>query len=224
MIRVSLAALCILVLAASANASLVALWTFGPSAANYTLNPDVDAIGGSVLTAGGATYDIDGGNGVVFTDAGGTLRAAGQSAHWSDASGSGGNDALITIALNTTNWQDMVVRFDYNSDNTGNKKGPQRFDFDYKIDSGDWVSVVNNQPITRDDAWHVASLDLSGIAAINGQPSITFRINDLKDDTDGDFWLDNVQVTANPIPEPATLSLLLIGLFAAGRRGKIRSR
>jgi hypothetical protein len=205
--------------ALSARADLVAIWTFGPDAAHYTLIPDVDVTGSAALTAGGASYDADGGNGVAFTDAGGTLRAAGQGLHWTDVSGSS-SDAEIHIALSTAGWKDLVLRFDYRSDASGGKQGPVRFDFDYRIGAGDWINVLNNQPITRDDAWHAFTIDLSGIGGLNDQPAVAFRLNDIKEDAiaDGDFWMDNVQLTGSIVPEPALAALLVTGALLALRK------
>jgi hypothetical protein len=204
----------LLALGSGANASLVAVWDFGPNKDSYTLVPQYEyAEGVPVMTAGGADYDTDGGNGTDFIDAAGNSHAAGQALHWGDVSKSGGNDAYIVITIDTTGWQDMAIRLDYMSDNTGTKKGPVRFDLDYAVGSGDWTNIVNNYAITRDDAWHEFSYDLSSLTAINNQPSVQFRINDIKEDNskDGDYWQDNVQLTGTAVPEPFSAILFALG-------------
>lgn len=211
----------LLALGSVANADLMSVWTFGPNSTNYTLVPQYEYVQGTpVMTAGGADYDTDGGNGVAFTDAGGNSHAKGQALHWSDVSKSGGDDAYIIIAIDTTGWQDMSIRWDYFSDNTGTKKGPVRIDLDYAVGSGDWINIVNNYTITRDDAWHQFTYDLSSLTAINNQSSVQLRVNDIKEDTikDGDYWQDNIQLTGTSVPEPLSIAFLALGGAALLRK------
>jgi hypothetical protein len=204
----------LLALSSRVNASLMAVWDFGPSPAGYTLAPQYEYVSGvPTLAAGKASYDIDGGNGIDFIDAGGNSHAAGQALHWNDVSKSDGNDAYIIVTIDTTGWQDMSIRWDYKSDNSGGSQGPVRFDLDYMVGSGDWVNLLNNQGITRDGLWNGFSYDLSSLTAINNQPLVQFRINDIKEDDikDGDYWQDNIQLTGTAVPEPLSVVLLALG-------------
>jgi hypothetical protein len=207
----------LLALGSVANASLMAVWTFGPNSTNYTLVPQYEyAQGTPVMTAGGADYDDNGGNGVAFTDAGGNSHIAGQALHWGDVSGTA-DDAYAIITIDTTNWQDMAIRWDYKSDNTGTKTGPVSFDLDYQVGAGGWINIVDNYAITRDDAWHEFSYDLSSLTAINNQSSVQLRINDLNEnDLNGDYWQDNVQLTG--VPEPLSIAFLALGGIALLRK------
>jgi len=195
----------LLALGSAANANwVIANWDFGPDSTNYTLVPQD---GSGVMTAGGADYDADGGNGI-----------AGQALHWNDVSGSA-DDAYVIITIDATLWYDMSIRWDYKSDNTGNKKGPVSFDLDYAVGAGDWINIVDNYAITRDDAWHEFSYDLSSLGAINCQPSVQFRLNDLNEnDLNGDYWQDNVQLTGVSVPEPISVVLLALGGVALLRK------
>lgn len=201
-----------LVLSSVANADLMSVWTFGPNSTNYTLVPQYEyAQGTPVMTAGGADYDDNGGNGVAFTDAGGNSHDAGQALHWGDVSGTT-DDAYVIITIDTTGWQDMAIRWDYKSDNTGTKKGPVSFDLDYQVGAGDWISILDNYAITRDDLWYEFSYDLSSLTAINNQSSVQIRIDDLNEnDLNGDYWQDNVQLTGTAIPEPLSVVFLALG-------------
>lgn len=209
----------LLALGSSANANLMVVWDFGPDSSNYTLVPQFEYVSGvPALAAGNADYDADGGNGVAFTDAGGNSHIDGQALHWNDVSKSGGNDANIIITIDTTGWQDMSIRWDYKSDASGGKQGPVRFDLDYAVGSGDWINILNNQAITRDEAWHEFSYDLSSLTAINNQSSVQFRINDIKENDikDGDYWQDNIQLTG--VPEPLSIAFLALGGIALLRK------
>lgn len=213
----------LLILTGAANAklsSLMAVWDFGPSSDYYTLVPQYEYVQGTpTLTAGNADYDDNGGNGVAFIDAAGNSHTDGQALHWGDVSKSGDNDAYIIITIDTTGWQDMTIRWDHKSDNSGDKKGPVSFDLDYLVGAGDWTNILNNYSITRDDTWYEFSYDLSSLTAINNQSSVQFRINDLdEDDLSGDYWQDNVQLTGTFVPEPISAVLFALGGIALLRK------
>ncbi|MFA5252237.1 MAG: hypothetical protein WC454_06610 [Phycisphaerae bacterium] len=199
----------LLVLASAANANwVVAVWGFGSDSSNYTLAPQYDFPGTSTLTAGNADYDTNGGDGVT-----------GQALHWNDVSKSGDNDAYIIITTDTSLWYDMSIRWDYKSDNTGDKKGPVSFDLDYQVDDSGWINILDNYAIARDDTWHEFSYDLSWLGAINIQPSVQFRINDFdENDLSGDYWQDNVELTGTLIPEPLSVVFLALGGVAVLRK------
>lgn len=189
-----------------ASADLMVIWNFGPDALHYTLQPAVEhVVGVPTMTAGGAEYDTDGKNGIAFTDAAGTVHAAGQAVAWDDVSGTE-SDAEWTITVDTTGWQDMAIRWDYVSDASGGNMGPVSFDLDYRVGEGPWIDELNNEPIIRDDGWHEFTYDLSAIGAIENQPVVQFRVADLDQaDENGDYKFDNLQLTG----VPAAAQLLL---------------
>jgi hypothetical protein len=206
----------LLALAGAANAGLMAVWDFGPESTFFTLVPQFEYVSGvPTLTAGGADYDDNGGNGVAFLDAANNSHIEGQALHWNDVSGEI-DDAYIIITIDTTGWHDMSIRWDYKSKDA-TKKGPVSFDLDYAVGTGDWTNLLNNYPITRNGAWHEFSYDLSSLTAINNQPSVQFRINDLnEDDLNSDYWQDNIQFTG--VPEPLTVVFLALGGVALLRK------
>jgi hypothetical protein len=188
----------------------MAIWDFGPNASGYTLVPQYEYVTGTpTLAASGADYDSDGKDGCPFTDYAGNYHDEGQAVAWNDVSGTD-SDAEWIMTINTTGWQDMAIRWNYLSDASGGNQGPVSFDFDYKIADGDWVEILNNHSIIRDDAWHEFSYDLSFITAIENQSVVSFRVNDLdQDDLDGSYRFDNLQIIG--VPEPGSIFLLTLG-------------
>jgi hypothetical protein len=204
-------------LGGGADAELMAIWDFGQDRDHYTLYPKYEyVIGAPIMSASGAEYDTNGKNGRSFTDEAGYLHPSGQAVGWDDVSGTE-SDAEWILIINTTGWQDMRIRWDYWSDATGDKQGPISFDFDYKVGNNEWTEILNNQLIIRDDAWHEFSYDLSSISAIENQPIVYFRVNDLdNDDLDGDYKFDNLQLTG--IPDPGSVFLFAFGSFVIMRK------
>ena len=204
----------------NADLNLMAIWDFGPDASGYILVPQYEYVTGTpTLVASGADYDTNGKDGCPFTDYAGNFHDDGQAVAWDDVSTTA-SDAEWIMTINTTGWQDMVIRWDYWSDATGDNQGPTSFDFDYKIGTGDWTVIVTNEPITRDDAWHEFSYDLSLITSIENQPLVSFRVNDLERGSpspDGDYKFDNLQLIG--VPEPGSFLLLAFGGLALMRKG-----
>ncbi len=193
---------------------VLAVWDFGPSSAFYTTDPAYFNLAAkpTFLMTGG-DIDANGKNGVDFTDADGVFHTAGQSAAWDDVNKSGtDNDAALTITLNTTGWILQGLRWDYRSEKATS------YDLDYRLsETATWISLLNNQPITADDAFHAVTIDLSPSAELSNQPFVQFLISDLDEGPGNDkFFLDNLQFTG--VPEPATMSLLLLGAAFGLRR------
>lgn len=195
-------------------AKVLAVWDFGPSSAFYTTEPASYALlAKPTLVMTGGEIDANGKNGVDFTDADGVFHAAGQGAAWDDVNKSGSdNDAALTITMNTTGWTLQGLRWDYRSEEAVS------YDMDYRLsETATWIQLLDNQPITADDAFHAVTIDLSPFAVLSNQPFMQILISDL-DEGDGNnrYIFDNLEVTG--IPEPASLSLLLVGAAIGLRR------
>jgi hypothetical protein len=196
----------------SANASQqMAIWDFGPNAAGYTTVPTAEnVVGTPTLVLSGGTMDPDGKDGFAYTDAAGVLHAVGQSAAWDDVKVSSSPDAKWIVTLNTTGWQDISVRFDYKGwDNTTS------FDLSYQINnSGTWISILNDQPIIADKAFHSFSYSMASVDAIENCSSVQLKVSDLDKNGNNQFAFDNYELTGTLIPEPATIGLFGFGITA----------
>jgi hypothetical protein len=191
----------------SVHADLMAVWDFGPSSAYYTTAATAEnVVGTPTLILGGGELDVNGKNGVAFTDAAGVVHGAGQAGAWEDVKVTG-TDAYWILTIDTTGWQDMAIRWDYKAwDALTNS-----FDLDYNLDGSTWITILNNAAITGDEAFHSISCDLSAIAGINNHASVQFKMYDLDENGNDKFAFDNLQITGTAIPEPATALLLLAG-------------
>ena len=196
----------------AANAALMAIWDFGASSAYYTEAPTTEnVVGVPTLSIFGGEKDINGKNGVAYIDAAGVHHDAGQGAAWDDVRVTG-PDAEWILTINTTGWNDIAIRWDYRSEETPS------FDLHYRVGgSGDWGSVLADWPIIADDAWHSFSHNMSYLAAIEGQPIVEFRVEDMELAGNGRFVFDNLELTG--VPEPGTVALLGLGIFLLKTRG-----
>ena len=177
----------------SARADLMGIWDFGPDADSYTEEATSEnMIGSPLLVLFGGEKDVNGKGGVAYTDAEGTFHADGRAGAWDNVTG----DTEWTLRVNTTNWQDMVLRWDYNSENDPCDLGPESFDFEYRIGSGGYVFIISNHSIVRDGAWHEFSYDLSLLPVIEDEPIVQFRVEDLNRGTEsgGYFKIDNIEL------------------------------
>ncbi len=140
--------------------------------------------------------DDNGKAGIAYTDIAGVSHPAGSAAAWDDIRGSG-TDAELLLTLDTRDWQDISLRFDYRSDSADS------FDLEYSTDGGfNWTRAINNAPLVPGGSWNVANIDLTSITAIENQPFVQIRINDLDRNGNNQFRFDNLELrgiqTLNP--------------------------
>jgi hypothetical protein len=206
--------LALIFLAASSSpsgAALMAIWDFGPSSAYYTENVTAEnVIGVPTLSIFGGEKDINGKNGVAYVDAAGVHHDAGQAGAWDDVKVSG-PDAEWILTINTTGWADISIRWDYRSEQTPS------FDLHYRVGGATvWSDVLADWPIIADDAWHSFSCDMSYLSAIENQPIVEFRVEDMELAGNGRFIFDNLELTG--VPEPGTVLLFGLGGVALLRK------
>ncbi len=139
-----------------------------------------------------------------YTVQDGTPHAPGQAGVWNNVNGC----SEIVITVNTTGWWGLMLRWDYNSENTVDDYGPPSFDLDYRTsETGDWVELLDDEPLIRDTAWHGFTRFLYSLGAIEDEPFVQFRIYDLsrQDESGGVFRVDNIELTGNPVASSFTV-------------------
>jgi len=189
-------------------ATVLAVWDFGDSSAFYTEAPAYyNTVAAPTLVIAGGTKDIDGKNGVAYTDAAGIAHIAGQAGAWDDIKVSGSNASWI-VTLNTTGFHALAIRWDYRSEKATS------FDLAYRTTvGGSWTQLKDNYAITPNWAagtFNSVALDLSSFTALNNQSYLQLRVDDLVEGPGNDkFAFDNLEITG--VPEPTTLLLLGLG-------------
>ncbi len=173
----------------------LALWTFNtgtPFALNTTYTATVDAVPGTptLRMLGGATFTPAGVTGTAYND-GATAHIAGTAASWA---GSGTiaalNSAEMVLSTSTVGASGLSLRFDYKVP----AGGTTRFDVLYSLDGTRWVRQINNQTITADDTWRVATVNLAGVTALDQRDRVFIAIGDPS--ANGVLSIDNVELQA----------------------------
>lgn len=139
--------------------------------------------------------------------------------------------------VSTVGFTDVMVSFDQTRSGTG----PATFDFAYSTDGTTFTTILDNytvlenatvagpDPLARTSftatgsrqSIYTISVDLSAIDALEGDPSVFFRlISQVTPAAGGTNRVDNFNVVA--VPEPAALSLIGLGMLALSGRPRNR--
>ena len=160
---------------------------------------------------GSATYTAFDGSTHIFNQDSGNRRCMA----WD--TGSTGNS--FTLQLNTTGYEDFILRFDYRH---GTGTGPTSLGpFEYSLDNGlTWTTIFNSSSISLSATYSPWSYNLSSISAIENVPSVWLRLS-FDSPAGNNFRIDNVEITGQEVPEPnqiALLSLAFIAIYAVSRK------
>ncbi len=181
------------------KAAVIALWDFGTDA-DYSEEVVINRTAGTpAIIIQGGDKDSNGKSGIDYVDADGTEHAAGRAAAWNNVN----SESELVITVDTTGWQDMILRWDYFSEDTVGRLGPATFDFYYRTNpQADWTRLFNNETLIRDSLWHEYVLNVVLFNQLENQPFVQFRMDDLQrgDESGGTFKIDNIELTGALIP------------------------
>ncbi len=224
----AIAALALIAVTVGANAVVITQWDFE----------------GEVLTPsmGAGTFAVIGGPAIEWATGWDRNTAAtggrAPNTRGYPAQGTGSGTAGIEVQVSTVGYMDIIVDWDHRNSNTSSSW----VQFQYSVDGTSFSSagLLNDGLFSAlgGDTWHAPRMvDLSSIAGVADNANFAFRVvavfvpgtseytsanpNSTYAGT-GTQRFDNVTVSGNVVPEPATVAALVAGLgvLAARRRRK----
>ncbi len=133
-----------------------------------------------------------------------------------------GSDSL-TLSLDLTNIQNLAIRMDVRSAQGGTEPPrPSAFSaIEYSIGGGSFSSIpgVSLGNFTTNNYVEM-NFNLASLDAIEGQSDVKIRFTVANTPNTTSFRFDNVQLTADLIPEPSFAALLVVGSGLMGFRRK----
>jgi len=180
----------------------------------------------SIARTGTVRATNDAGGEASFTDfqgvtwlGSGSSTTPGHSLNW------GGNSTgnTFSLTLDTTGLVDLTMRMAVRSAGTGALLDFGSFSYD--IGSGPIAITTGTSGFTAGSAFSVWTADLSSIGAIEGAPSVTFTWTLANIASGASFRVDNLQISADAVPEPSTLAMIAVGgilISLSLRRGSSR--
>jgi hypothetical protein len=187
------------------------------SATTFPGTVSITRTGTATLTGGGALSFTDF-QGRTWTGSG-NQNTPGYSYGW----GPGATGATLTVTVDLRNLQDFTLRMDVRSAGNNGAVAPTAFSLiEYSLDNINFSNAATGAALgfANDGAFNAFSLDLSSISAIEGQNNVRVRFTLPTLPTDTSVRLDNVQISAQTVPEPTSFAVLMLGagVFAMKRR------
>jgi hypothetical protein len=199
----------------SAQANTLADWTFETTtpATAGPYSPETGNGSASGSHAGAATYSSPSGNGSTHSFSANT---------WAVGD-------YYQFQVSTMGYDDVTLSYDQTSSNTG----PGAFELGYSTDGVNFTylpsyTVVANaapnttwNPTTYNPAYTFTD-DLSSVLAIDNEATVYLRLADFNTvsanggtvATAGTDRVDNFNISAQPVPEPASIALAVLGGLA----------
>lgn len=144
----------------------------------------------------------------------GTANAAPDWAAAWQSTASGGS--YWQIDLNTTSYEDLSLEFF----NRSSGAGATSVTIAWAVGGGAFTDV-ETVTLNRASAFTEYDVDLSSVAAIEGQADVQIRATWGTDGTAPNTRLDDVTLSGTLVPEPGSMALLAAGVFMLGwRRAK----
>ncbi len=213
-------------IAVSASADIVAYWNFNGLSIATASAPGSGGVPTSISADQGAgTLSLTGWSGTVDDFAGSTINAiAPDAAEESLSLVAGGpaggpypgNGKYMQLNFSMTGLADPIVTFATRGTSTGFDTGT----WSWSTDGSTFTPIAGLNTATRSTTFALATADLSAINGLDGA-SIAYLRYTLSGATSnsGNNRIDNLQLNATVIPEPATVGLLgLVGGAAMLRR------
>lgn len=203
-------------LALPARAATLVLFNMNDLTGGTATSVTKDRVSGTpTLTITGGSIHIPSYVGTAHVDDDGDAHIAGIAASWD----SGVNDApanTFLLTFSTRHLANMMLRYDYRSTSTGAPSA----DFAYRVDGIGAFTSVGTDLFNGDSAFHELTRDLSTLSAIQNKAMVELRWTFNPGTGGGTTRIDNLEISGDVIPEPATLALLgiSVGLLMALRR------
>ncbi|MGO9108298.1 MAG: hypothetical protein ACLP9L_03615 [Thermoguttaceae bacterium] len=220
-----LAALLAMAVAGSAQANTIADWNFETN--NFSTN-QTEAVSQTLAADGGGSGEAWGNHASSSTVY--SAPAGNGSAH-SFSSNTWAQGDFYEFQVSTSGLQNIGIQFDQTSSNTG----PGLYQLQYSTDGvnfsnfGSQYTVLANaspNPVwnsTTSSSIYTFADNLSSVTALNNQANVYFRLEDATSTvaagsgsqlgTAGTDRIDNVIITAQPVPEPSGI-VAILGLGA----------
>ncbi len=191
----------------------LAIWTFptvNTNSGDIIESTQEDVVGIPTLMMFNENIDPNGKAGISYVDIDTTAHAENDAIAWNDIAQGNSLDAELQININTTDWQDLKLRFDYKSEET------ESVDLAYSLDNGTtFQNIQNNISLVADGNvdWQLFFIDMSNISAIEDAGAVIFRFSNFAQSTDTGnaekFRIDNLEIygiSQNACPMPIDLS------------------